>query len=100
MIRRGALGVVLCILAAYLVLAVPLPVVLLDHELGLFTGDPSHTTLDGHAWLDHAAGFGLSETGHTLDAVHLPVSLTCQTHPNPSLGVYRTFELTRGPPLV
>ncbi len=100
MIRGRVSRVSILILSLYLALALPLPMVLLDHELGVFTGNPSHTTLDGHAWLDHAAGFGLSETGHTLDAVHLPVSLTCQTHPNPSLGVYRTFELTRGPPLV
>ncbi|MBA5874749.1 MAG: hypothetical protein GDA66_09405 [Nitrospira sp. CR1.2] len=100
MIRGRASCARILILSLYLALALPLPMVLLDHELGLFTGDPSHTTLDGHAWLDHAAGFGLSETGHTLDAGPLPVSLTCQTHPNPSLGVYRTFELTRGPPLV
>ena len=47
-------------LLAYLALALPLPFVLLDHELGLLTGDPAHTTLDDHAWLDHAAGAGLS----------------------------------------
>ena len=64
MIRRSALGVVLCILAAYLALAVPLPAVLLEHELGLFTGDPAHTVHDDHAWLDHAAGSGLSEAAH------------------------------------
>ncbi|MGB4069072.1 MAG: hypothetical protein WBK08_13660 [Nitrospira sp.] len=47
-------------LLAYLVLALPLPFVLLDHEVGLLTGDPTHTTLDNHAWLDHAAGTGLA----------------------------------------
>ena len=46
-------------LLAYLALALPLPFVLLDHELGLLTGDPAHTTLDDHAWLDCAAGTGL-----------------------------------------
>lgn len=47
-------------LLAYLVLALPLPFVLLDHELGLLTGSSAHTTLDDHAWLDHAAGSGLA----------------------------------------
>lgn len=47
-------------LLAYLALALPLPMVLLDHELGLLTGDPTHTILDDHAWLDHAAGTGLA----------------------------------------
>lgn len=48
----------LCCVLAYLALAVPLPSVLLDHELGLLTGGPAHTALDDHAWLDHAAGAG------------------------------------------
>ncbi len=48
----------LCCVLAYLALAVPLPFVLLDHELGLLTGSPAHTALDDHAWLDHAAGAG------------------------------------------
>lgn len=48
------------ILVMYLVIILPLPFVLLDHELGLLTGDPTHTTLDDHAWLDHAAGTGLA----------------------------------------
>lgn len=47
-------------LLAYLALALPLPCVLLDHELGLLTGSSSHTMLDDHAWLDHAAGSGLA----------------------------------------
>ncbi len=48
----------LCFVLAYLVLALPLPAALLDHELGLLGGDPAHTVLDDHAWLDHAAGAG------------------------------------------
>ncbi len=47
-------------LLAYLALALPLPFVLLDHELGLLTGDPAHTIHDNHAWLDHAAGDGMA----------------------------------------
>ncbi|TKB95422.1 MAG: hypothetical protein E8D41_01345 [Nitrospira sp.] len=47
-------------LLAYLALALPLPFLLLDHEVGLLTGDPSHSVHDDHAWLDHAAGTGLA----------------------------------------
>ena len=47
-------------LLAYLALALPLPFVLLDHELGLLTGNSAHTAHDDHAWLDHAAGAGLA----------------------------------------
>ncbi len=46
-------------LLAYLALALPLPFVLLDHEVGLLTGDPTHSADDDHAWLDCAAGTGL-----------------------------------------
>ncbi|MBA5870253.1 MAG: hypothetical protein GDA68_09680 [Nitrospira sp. CR2.1] len=49
-----------CFVLAYAVLALPLPSVLLDHDLGLLTGDPVHTAGDVHAWLDHAAGSGLA----------------------------------------
>lgn len=100
MIRRSALGVVLCILAAYLALAVPLPAVLLEHELGLLSGDPAHTVHDDHAWLDHAAGSGLSESGHILEVGNLLVSLAFQAPSNPSLVLYRESCLSRGPPLV
>ncbi len=47
-------------LFAYLALALPLPFVLLDHEWGLLTGDPTHSVDDDHAWLDYAAGTGLA----------------------------------------
>ena len=47
-------------LLAYLALVLPLPFVLLDHELGLLTGDPTHTAVDDHAWIDHAAGDGFA----------------------------------------
>lgn len=49
-------------LLAYLVLALPLPFVLLDHELGLLTGDPIHSANDDHAWLDHVAGDGMASS--------------------------------------
>lgn len=56
-------------LLAYLALALPLPAVLLDHEIGLLTGDPTHTIDDDHAWLDHAAGDGMgaSDAGVSPD---------------------------------
>lgn len=100
MIRGRAARASILMLSLYLALALPLPMVLLEHELGVLTGDPAHGALDDHAWLDHAAGAGLSECGFLLEARNLPDSLVYQTHPNPSLGFYRTSELSRGPPLV
>jgi hypothetical protein len=63
-------------LLAYLALALLLPFVLLDHEVGLLTGDLTHSTDDAHAWLDHAAGDGMAAsnadvTPDTLIAVDL-----------------------------
>jgi len=56
-------------LLAYL--ALPLPFVLLDHELGLLTGNPAHTMLDDHAWLDHPAESGLASGDAGIAAIDL-----------------------------
>ena len=100
MTRGLARAVIMALLIGYLLLALPLPTVLLDHELGLLMGDAAHTVLDDHAWLDHATGSGLSESGHVLDAGNLLVSLAFQAPSNPSLVLYRESCLSRGPPLV
>ncbi len=99
MIRGRACSASILILPLYLALALALPMVLLDHELGVLTGDPFHGDLDDHAWLDHAAESGLSECGPLLEARNLPVSLVYQTHPNPSHTFYCKSGLSRGPPL-
>ena len=88
-------------LLAYLALALPLPFVLLDHEVGLLTGDPTHSVHDDHAWLDHAAGTGLASgepeivlidiaallrlfpTGHVQSPI--AISLSVRGPPDPSL---------------
>ncbi|MCS6290472.1 MAG: hypothetical protein H8K10_16060 [Nitrospira sp.] len=96
----SARALIMAILVVYLSLALPLPTVLLDHELGLLMGDVAHTVLDDHAWLDHAAGSGLSEAGHIPEAKPLLVSLAFEAHPNPLLSLHRESCLSRGPPLV
>lgn len=86
------------IVLAYLVLALPLPAVLLDHELGLLTGDPAHTTLDDHAWLDHTVGSGMASGEAGIVSVDLiadlipPVLSCCESSTAPSPSV-------RGPPV-
>lgn len=84
-------------LLAYLALALPLPFVLLDHELGLLTSDPAHTTFDDHAWLDHAAGAGLA----SCEAEVVPVDVAASFAPSPPLYFESSAVLTpsvRGPP--
>ncbi len=100
-VKRTSLHQILLLgtLLAYLVLALPLPAVLLDHEIGLLTGDPSHTINDDHAWLDHAAGSGLTSEDAGLDPsdlVGVPTLLS-----TPSFDATHTqLPSVRGPPSV
>ena len=88
----------LCFVLAYLVLALPLPAALLDHEWGLLTGDPTHSVDDDHAWLDHAAGAGLASDDGGAVAVDPAVPLLLPTQPGyESAGVL--FPSVRGPPV-
>lgn len=43
----------------YLLTALPLPYLLLDHDAGMAAGDCSHSAIDVHAWLEWAAGSSL-----------------------------------------
>ncbi|MCS6290474.1 MAG: hypothetical protein H8K10_16070 [Nitrospira sp.] len=87
----------LCFVLAYLVLALPLPAALLDHELGLLSGDPAHTVLDDHAWLEHAAGSGFAsgDAGIVVADLAVPLSLLAE-----SCGVQAPVASpsVRGPP--
>lgn len=85
-------------LLAYLVLALPLPAVLLDHEIGLLTGDPSHTINDDHAWLDHAAGSGIMSCDTSAQFVDLVAPFVEALDPyHESLGIHAPS--VRGPPV-
>lgn len=100
MIRGRACRAIILILPLYLALALALPMVLLDHELGVLTGDPAHTVHDDHAWLDHVAGSGLSEAAHIPEVKPLRISLAFEAHPNPLRSLHREACQSRGPPLV
>lgn len=86
-------------LLAYLALALPLPFVLLDHELGIFTGDPTHSMIDDHAWLDHAAGDGMTSDDVIPDTLN-----PCILIVSPFETLHRSFDRTvpsvRGPPIL
>ncbi len=88
----------LCCMLAYLALALPLPAVLLVHELGLLSGDPAHTVLDDHAWLEHAAGSGLASDGAGIMEIELIAPLILPAQPGyESTGV--PSPSVRGPPV-
>lgn len=84
-------------LFAYLALALPLPFVLLDHELGLLTGASTHSVHDDHAWLDHAAGDGLAAS----DGGVAPDTLIA-VDPLPEWPSFESLQIqlpsARGPP--
>lgn len=84
-------------LLAYLALALPLPFVLLDHQWGILTGDPTHSADDDHAWLDHAVGDGMaaSDVGAAPDTL-----ITVDPFPDRSVVESRRVHLpsARGPP--
>ncbi|MBH0210489.1 MAG: hypothetical protein HP495_18560 [Nitrospira sp.] len=85
------------VLFAYLVLALPLPMVLLDHELGLLTGDSTHSMYDDHAWLDHAVGDGLS-SGDAIPAALSAVILIVPLCETVHQSCEHTVPSVRGPP--
>jgi hypothetical protein len=88
----------LAVALAYLALALPLPAVLLDHELGLLTGSSAHTSLDDHAWLDHAAGSGMASGDVEIAVVDRVVPLIL-----PVDSYYKSYRAqvpsVRGPPV-
>lgn len=87
----------LCFLCAYLVLTLPLPLVLLDHQLGLLTGNPAHTSQDEHACLDHAAGVGEVPEASVARALEGYASTTGPIQvPSASFDV--SLPSVRGPP--
>lgn len=44
----------------YLLVALPLPYLLIDHDAAMLAADANHSASDIHAWLEWAAGSSLS----------------------------------------
>jgi len=92
------LGLVAVVAVLYVLVALPLPYLLVDHYSAMQSGDPSHSDLDIHAWLEWAAGSSLSGSGLVVPSVSAP-SLAL---PIPSAPVFSVLLgsalLGRGPP--
>ncbi len=82
--------------AAYLVLAVLLSPLLLQHELAL-PSDAHHSEADFCAWLDHVAGTSLL-SAHADVTVTLGVATAEATYQPPLRSAPLFIELSRGPP--
>lgn len=82
----------------YVLVALPLPYLLVDHYSAMQAGETSHSDVDIHAWLEWAASSGLSVAGPVLPSVPVlsrPVAIS-------SPGIFSAllaFTLpSRGPP--
>lgn len=82
----------------YVLVALPLPYLLVDHYSAMQAGDTSHSDVDIHAWLEWAASSSLSGIGLVLPSILLssdilPIPLA-QEFSNLLLSV----PYPRGPP--
>lgn len=82
----------------YVLVALPLPYLLLDHYSAMQAGDTNHSDVDIHAWLEWAASSGLSGTVPVLPSVQAPSF-------SPSIPSVQVFSVllgsvlhSRGPP--
>jgi hypothetical protein len=56
----------------YLLVALPLPFLLVDHYSSIAAADPEHSAVDIHVWLEWAAGASLSGAALVLASAPLP----------------------------
>jgi hypothetical protein len=57
-IRQSVL--IALLVGLYLLVALPLPYLLVDHDAAMLAADANHSASDIHAWLEWAAGSSLS----------------------------------------
>lgn len=57
----------------YVLVALPLPYLLIDHYSAMQAGDPNHSEVDVHAWLEWAAGSSLSGSVPVVLSVLVPL---------------------------
>ena len=84
----------------YVLVALPLPYLLVDHYSAMQAGDTSHSDVDIHAWLEWAASSGLSSAVPVLPSILVssrPVAI-----PSPQVfSALLDFTLpSRGPPVL
>ncbi|MCP9471174.1 MAG: hypothetical protein NNA30_00365 [Nitrospira sp.] len=82
----------------YVLVALPLPYLLIDHYSAIQAGDTNHSDVDIHAWLEWAAGSSLSESPPPLPSSLAPLPAS----PIPSIVVRAVLpdlaSHLRGPP--
>jgi len=84
----------------YVLVALPLPYLLVDHYSAMQAGDTSHSDVDIHAWLEWAASSGLSVAVPVLPSVLVPSHPVTISSP-PIFSALLDFTLpSRGPPVL
>ena len=82
----------------YVLVALPLPYLLIDHYSAIQAGDTSHSDVDIHAWLEWAASSGLSGTMPVLPSVLVPSRSRAISSPHIFSVVLDSSLQSRGPP--
>lgn len=84
----------------YVLVALPLPYLLVDHYSAMQAGDPSHSDVDIHAWLEWAASSGLSVAVPVLPSVLVPSHPIAISSPQIFSALLDFTLPPRGPPVL
>lgn len=82
----------------YVLVALPLPYLLIDHYSAIQAGDTSHSDVDVHAWLEWAATSGLSGAVPVLPSVLVPLRSVTISSPHIFSVLLDSALQSRGPP--
>ena len=89
---------IVLIAGLYLLVALPLPYVLVDHYSAMLAGDAGHSDVDIHVWLEWAAGSSLSG-GKLVFFVSQPLVGSCTAPSFRISSILLASSLqARGPP--
>ncbi len=84
----------------YVLVALPLPYLLVDHYSAMQAGDTSHSDVDIHAWLEWAASSGLSVAVPVLPSILVPSRPVAVPSPQIFSALLDFTLPSRGPPVL
>lgn len=86
------------VIGLYLLSALPLPYLLLDHYSAMAGGDAGHSATDIHVWLEWAAGSSLSGGKLFMISSDLVAGAAAVLRSDMPSNMFVTAIRTRGPP--
>ncbi len=84
----------------YVLVALPVHYLLVDHHSAIQAGDANHSEVDIHVWLEWAAGSGLFGTVPVLPSVLVPACSVTILSPHILSVLQDSTSLSRGPPIL